>query len=192
MDPFFCCLCKRGLKLNIGSGALRFRCRKKVFDAPTSWKQGCQMVCFRAKNHNLGKFWRALDWKKFIYFMTIWNILWPFSTFCIRLVHFSGFGIVYREKSGNPGWQTSRKYPQVGQLLEFRQCPRRPGANSTAASYNASVVKIYNSATSDVRFKTKICSSTCSEKTLQPTATLAGVVDVNSEVVGLGPGKKFS
>jgi uncharacterized protein (DUF779 family) len=25
--------------------------------------QGCQMVCFPTKNTNLGKFWRALDWK---------------------------------------------------------------------------------------------------------------------------------
>jgi hypothetical protein len=32
-------------------------------------------VYFRAKNHNLGKFWRTLDWKMLIYFMVIWNIL---------------------------------------------------------------------------------------------------------------------
>jgi hypothetical protein len=44
--------------------------------------QGCQMVCFQTKNPNLGKFWRALDWKKLIYFfghlgyfMEIWEIL---------------------------------------------------------------------------------------------------------------------
>jgi hypothetical protein len=36
----------------------------------------------------LGKFWRALDWKMLIYFMSIWNILWPFGTFCVHLVHF--------------------------------------------------------------------------------------------------------
>jgi hypothetical protein len=36
------------------------------------------------------------------YFMEIWDILWPFGTFCIHLVHFSGFGIMYQEKSGNP------------------------------------------------------------------------------------------
>jgi hypothetical protein len=67
------------------------------------------MVCFQTKNPNLGKFWRPLDWKKFVYF-------WPFGlfygdlgyfmticAFCIHLVHFSDFGIMYEEKSGNPG-----------------------------------------------------------------------------------------
>jgi hypothetical protein len=36
------------------------------------------------------------------YFMTIWYILYSFGTFCIHLVHFSGFGIMHQEKSGNP------------------------------------------------------------------------------------------
>jgi hypothetical protein len=34
----------------------------------------------------------------------IWYILCSFGTFCVRLVHFSGFGIMQHEKSGNPGW----------------------------------------------------------------------------------------
>jgi hypothetical protein len=37
------------------------------------------MVCFETKNPNLGKFWRALDWKMSIYFleyfMEIWDVL---------------------------------------------------------------------------------------------------------------------
>jgi hypothetical protein len=58
-------------------------------------EQGCQMVYFQTKNPNLGKFWRVLDWKKFIsflwpfgtfygylgYFTTIWYILYSFVTF---------------------------------------------------------------------------------------------------------------
>jgi hypothetical protein len=36
------------------------------------------------------------------YFTGIWDILRPFGTFCVRLVHFSGFGIMFQEKSGNP------------------------------------------------------------------------------------------
>jgi hypothetical protein len=55
------------------------------------------------------KFWRALDWKLFIYLMAMWNILRTFEKFYDHLVHFvliwnifSGFGIMYREKSGNP------------------------------------------------------------------------------------------
>jgi hypothetical protein len=58
--------------------------------------QGCQMVCFQTKNPNLGKFWRAFDWKMFYtyilwplgisywdlgYFMTNWYILYSFGTF---------------------------------------------------------------------------------------------------------------
>jgi hypothetical protein len=34
-------------------------------------KQGCQMVYFQTKNINLGNFWRALDWKMLINFMTL-------------------------------------------------------------------------------------------------------------------------
>jgi hypothetical protein len=46
------------------------------------------MVCFQTKNPNLGKFWRALDWKMFIYFVAIWNILWRFGIVYEHLVHF--------------------------------------------------------------------------------------------------------
>jgi hypothetical protein len=56
--------------------------------ASRSPEQGCQMVCFQTKNLNLGKFWRALDWKKFKYYMDIWNILWRFGVFYNHLVHF--------------------------------------------------------------------------------------------------------
>jgi hypothetical protein len=75
-------------------------------------RQGCQMVCFQTKNPDLGKFWRVLDWKMFKYFMAIWNIFWRFEIFYDHSVHFvfiwyifSGFGIMYQEKSGNPGSQ---------------------------------------------------------------------------------------
>jgi hypothetical protein len=50
--------------------------------------QGCQVVCFQTKNPDLGKFWRALDWKMFINFMATWNILWRFGIFYDHLVHF--------------------------------------------------------------------------------------------------------
>jgi hypothetical protein len=71
--------------------------------------QCCQMVSFQTKKNNLGKFWRALDWKMLIYFMAIWNILQTFEVFYDPLVHFvfiwhifSGLGNIYQEKSGNP------------------------------------------------------------------------------------------
>jgi hypothetical protein len=45
------------------------------------------MVYFQTENPNLGKFWRALEWKMLIhiiyvhleYFTAIWYILWPFG-----------------------------------------------------------------------------------------------------------------
>jgi hypothetical protein len=32
-------------------------------------QQGCQMVYFQTKNSNLGKYWRALEWKRLVYSM---------------------------------------------------------------------------------------------------------------------------
>jgi hypothetical protein len=55
------------------------------------------------------KFWKAFDWKMLIYLMAIWNILQTFGIFmiiwnilCSFGRFFSGFGIMYQEKSGNP------------------------------------------------------------------------------------------
>jgi hypothetical protein len=66
--------------------------------------------CFQTKNPNLGKFWVSLAMEDVGIFMTIlstlctvkWYILLPFGTFYGFLVYFSRFGVLYREKSGNP------------------------------------------------------------------------------------------
>jgi hypothetical protein len=69
------------------------------------------MVYFQTKNPNLGKKFQGLrlknvdtfygHWEYFYgrlgYFMTIWYILCSLGTF------FSSFGIMQKEKSGNPG-----------------------------------------------------------------------------------------
>jgi hypothetical protein len=49
---------------------------------------------------NIDQFYGHLE-----YFMEIWDILRPFGTFCIHLLHtfFSSVGVMYQEKSGNPG-----------------------------------------------------------------------------------------
>jgi hypothetical protein len=60
------------------------------------------MVYFQTKNPNLGKFFRYLDRKILIRFMSIWNIWLIFWIFYDHFVHFSGFGFMYQEKSGNP------------------------------------------------------------------------------------------
>jgi hypothetical protein len=49
-------------------------------------RQGCQMVYFQNKNPNLGKFWRALEWKRLLYYLAVWNILQPFRTYFGHLV----------------------------------------------------------------------------------------------------------
>jgi hypothetical protein len=36
------------------------------------------------------------------YYMAKWYILWPLGTFCCHLMYFSHFGMLHREKSGNP------------------------------------------------------------------------------------------
>jgi hypothetical protein len=50
-------------------------------------QQGCQMVCFRTKNPNLGKFWRALEWKS-------WYVLWPFGKYHSHFVYFYGHLVI--------------------------------------------------------------------------------------------------
>jgi hypothetical protein len=47
---------------------------------------GCQLVYIHAKNTKLDQFWRDLEWKLLLYFVTIWNILWPLSIIYGRLV----------------------------------------------------------------------------------------------------------
>jgi hypothetical protein len=36
-------------------------------------------------------------------FMDIWDIVGPFGTLRVHLVHVSCFGVMHQEKSGNPG-----------------------------------------------------------------------------------------
>jgi hypothetical protein len=68
------------------------------------------MVYFQTKNPNL-----VLQWKLFVYFMSIGNILRPFGIFYGDLVHFSSnlvyfspFGMMKQEKSGNPALISER------------------------------------------------------------------------------------
>jgi hypothetical protein len=46
------------------------------------------MVCFQAKNPNLGKFYMVLQWKILVYFMTIWTFLGTLEIFNGHLVYF--------------------------------------------------------------------------------------------------------
>jgi hypothetical protein len=50
-------------------------------DVEDALKQGCHMAYFQTKNPDLGKFWRVLQWKMFLYYMAICSILWLFGIF---------------------------------------------------------------------------------------------------------------
>jgi hypothetical protein len=71
------------------------------------------MAYFQTKNPNLGKLWRAFEWKILVHLMPISNILRPFGNFTklhttkfgifvLILYIFPRFGILCQEKSGNP------------------------------------------------------------------------------------------
>jgi hypothetical protein len=47
------------------------------------------MVYLHTKNPYLGKFWRAMDWKMFVYFLAIRNSLIYFGTFYGTWVYFA-------------------------------------------------------------------------------------------------------
>jgi hypothetical protein len=64
--------------------------------------RGCQMIYFRTKNSNLDRFWRVLQWKIvyvmaiwYMYFTTIWYILWPIGIFYGPLVYFMAIWYTY-------------------------------------------------------------------------------------------------
>jgi hypothetical protein len=66
----------------------------------------------------LGKFMRVLQWKMLVYFTAHWSdFVRPFDIFCDHFVYsmvmwdiFSYFGILYQEKSGNPGFTSSNHF----------------------------------------------------------------------------------
>jgi hypothetical protein len=71
--------------------------------------QGCQMVCFQTKNPDLGKFFRVLQCKILVNFLTIWSILRPLQIFYGHMLYFvviwyisPRFGILYQEKIWQP------------------------------------------------------------------------------------------
>jgi hypothetical protein len=68
---------------------------------------GCQMVSFRTKNPNLGKFWMALEGKMLIYFRAFFGIFYGhLGIFYINLLLMCSFGtfflVLVQRESGNP------------------------------------------------------------------------------------------
>jgi hypothetical protein len=65
------------------------------------------MAYFQTKNPNWVNFvGRVSQWKMLVYLMALWSatriVLWPFGIFHGHLVHFSRFGMLCQDKSGNP------------------------------------------------------------------------------------------
>jgi hypothetical protein len=90
------------------------------------------MVYFETRNPNLGNFWSALDLKMLAYFIPS-GIFYGHLGYCIHghLVHlmfiwyiFSGFGIMYQDKSGNPGVHAVKtrpfitRFPSLGSFVQ--------------------------------------------------------------------------
>jgi hypothetical protein len=110
--------------------------------------QGCQMVYFQTKYPNLGKFWRALDWKILIYFMAIANIWLTFGIFYDHFLHFLFIWYIFpilvsRAKKNLAAlcaiwnvWLIVSPSIGTAKNMEPILC--------TIASYYASAVKIYN------------------------------------------------
>jgi hypothetical protein len=81
-----------------------------LYGPPGEWSwAGLPDGLFSSQKSQFGKIFQGLRFENvdifyghFEYFMDIWDILLPFVTFCVHLVHFSGFGITHQEKSGNP------------------------------------------------------------------------------------------
>jgi hypothetical protein len=77
----------------------------------------------------LGKFLGDLQWNMLVfyghvaYFTVIWSLglsLWPFGIFYGYLVYFSPvFGMLYQEKSGNPGQPRNQQQRLGGQTGFF-------------------------------------------------------------------------
>jgi hypothetical protein len=63
------------------------RVAEETHSLRSNWrKQGCQMVNFRTKNSNFGSFLWAMEWKIWVYFMTIGVLLSPFGVLYLHFV----------------------------------------------------------------------------------------------------------
>jgi hypothetical protein len=72
---------KKLFKLDQSSVLLRRSEEFNFYVRVARWFRYC-----RTKNRNLCLFWRALEWKMLVYFMTIWNNSRPFGIFNNRHV----------------------------------------------------------------------------------------------------------
>jgi hypothetical protein len=81
---------------------------------------------FKPKILNLGKFWRALDWKILIYFTAIWNILQTFGIcyddFVFLRYIFHRFGLIAPENLATLIRNTPLSLVSTNELVLFSFC----------------------------------------------------------------------
>jgi hypothetical protein len=99
----------KGNERRSSSKNLLRRSKKKISRIVQQRAPGLPDGLFSNKNSNLGKFWRALECKMWLYFIIIRNIfsviwynLWPFGIVCIHFVYFSRFGMFGPRKIWQP------------------------------------------------------------------------------------------
>jgi hypothetical protein len=129
--------------------------------------QVCQMIYFKIKNSNLGKFWEGLSiedvgmhilWPfslsngHLVYFVAIWYILWPFGIFCGHLVYFVAiwyilwsFGIFppFRYAKPRKIWQPWQGVAVARAEVLHRVTERIEGGAATYACLFFGMVTIY-------------------------------------------------
>jgi hypothetical protein len=89
---------RRGLKIIIFSFDKVYLCTSGLPDGFFSnQKSQFGEILEGPRLENVAIFYGHLE-----YFKDIEDILGPFGTFCVHLIHFSDFGILFQEKSGSP------------------------------------------------------------------------------------------
>jgi hypothetical protein len=64
------------IEAEMACGLAQYLVTVNAYDQP-----GLPDGIFSNKNPNLGKFWRAFEWKMIVYYVPIWILLWPFGVY---------------------------------------------------------------------------------------------------------------
>jgi hypothetical protein len=89
--------------------SFRSKCRQNPAGLPDG--------LFSHQTASFGTFWKAFEWKVFdifndhlVHFVAICYILRNFGIFCGHFLYYPNFGILYQEKSGNPGIESNKRH----------------------------------------------------------------------------------
>jgi hypothetical protein len=96
-------------KVNVQDSKANFKVKKSLETIPRHEIRAMSRVArcyvyFQTKNPKLGIFWVYNGKCWYTYFMSIWNILWPFGKFSFNLVYFTLLWYIVPGKIWQP-WQ---------------------------------------------------------------------------------------